>query len=131
MCKVWVPAARKFLANILDGVCIEVPQKLFIPNQHAINAKNKVYSLDGIARAPLGAGFGVYGKVGVAYADRKFDSGLGSEHKTGLNLGVGVDYALTKNVSLRAEATRFNNMPDANGFNKKTDRLGVGLAYQF
>ncbi|MBO9686670.1 outer membrane beta-barrel protein [Roseateles chitosanitabidus] len=100
-------------------------------NFNGINAKNKVYSLDGIARAPLGAGFGVYGKVGVAYADRKFDSGLGSEHKTGLKLGVGVDYALTKNVSLRAEATRFNNMPDANGFNKKTDRLGVGLAYQF
>ena len=36
-----------------------------------------------------------------------------------------------KNVSLRAEATRFNNMPQANGFDKKDDRLSMGLAYQF
>ncbi len=98
---------------------------------NGVSAKNKVYSLDGIARAPLGNNFGVYGKVGVAYAQRDFNNGLGDEDKTGLKLGVGVDYALTKNVSLRAEATRFNNMPDANGFNKKVDRLGVGVAYQF
>lgn len=98
---------------------------------NGIGAKNKVYSLDGIARAPLGNSFGVYGKVGVAYAERDFNSGLGDDHKTGLKLGVGVDYALTQNVTLRAEATRYNNMPAANGFDKKTDRLGVGLAYQF
>ena len=96
-----------------------------------VSAKNKVYSLDGIARAPLGAGFGVYGKVGVAYAQRDFNNGLGDKDKTGLKLGVGVDYALTKNVSLRAEATRFNNMPQANGFDKKDDRLSLGVAYQF
>lgn len=96
-----------------------------------VNAKSKVYSLDGIARAPLGAGFGVYGKVGVAYAQRDFNNGLGDKDKTGLKLGVGVDYALTKNVSLRAEATRFNNMPQANGFDKKDDRLSLGVAYQF
>ena len=96
-----------------------------------VTAKNKVYSLDGIARAPLGKGFGVYGKVGVAYAERDFSNGLGDKDKTGLKLGVGVDYALTKNVSLRAEATRFNNLPDANGFNKKDDRLSMGVAYQF
>lgn len=96
-----------------------------------VSAKNRVYSLDGVARAPLGAGFGLYGKVGLAYAERDFNSGLGDKDKTGLKLGVGVDYALTKNVSLRAEATRFNNLPDANGFNKKSDRLGVGLSYQF
>ncbi|SEL30334.1 OmpA-OmpF porin, OOP family [Roseateles sp. YR242] len=96
-----------------------------------VNAKNKVYSLDGIARAPLGNNFGIYGKVGVAYAKRDYSAGLGDDDKTGLKLGVGVDYALTKNVSLRAEATRFNNLPDSNGFNKKADRLGVGLAYQF
>ena len=48
-----------------------------------------------------------------------------------MKLGVGVDYALTKNVSLRAEATRFNNMPQANGFDKKDDRLSMGVAYQF
>ena len=96
-----------------------------------VSAKNKVYSLDGIARAPLGAGFGVYGKVGVAYAQRDFNNGLGDKDKTVLRLGVGVDYALTKNVSLRAEATRFNNMPQANGFDKKDDRLSLGVAYQF
>ena len=96
-----------------------------------VTAKNKVYSLDGIARAPLGAGFGVYGKVGLAYAQRDFNTGLGDKDKTGLKLGVGVDYALTKNVSLRAEATRFNNMPQANGFDKKDDRLSMGVAYQF
>lgn len=96
-----------------------------------VTAKNKVYSLDGIARAPLGNNFGIYGKVGLAYAQRDYSAGLGDDDKTGLKLGVGVDYALTKNVSLRAEATRYNNMPDGNGFNKKVDRLGVGLAYQF
>lgn len=96
-----------------------------------VTAKNKVYSLDGIARAPLGAGFGIYGKVGVAYAERDFNNGLGDKDKTGLKLGVGVDYALTKNVSLRAEATRFNNMPQANGFDKKDDRLSMGVVYQF
>ena len=96
-----------------------------------VTAKNKVYALDGIARAPLGAGFGVYGKVGLAYAQRDFNNGLGDKDKTGLKLGVGVDYALTKNVSLRAEATRYNDMPQANGFNKKDDRLSMGLAYQF
>lgn len=100
-------------------------------NFNGIGAKNKVYSLDGIARAPLGNSFGVYGKVGVAYAERDFNSGLGDTDKTGLKLGVGVDYALTQNVTLRAEATRYNNLPTANGFDKKADRLGVGLAYQF
>ncbi len=96
-----------------------------------VTAKNRIYSLDGIARAPLGEKFGLYGKVGVAHAQRDFSNGLGDKDKTGLKLGVGVDYALTQNVTLRAEATRFNNMPVANGFDKKVDRLGVGLAYQF
>lgn len=98
---------------------------------NGVTAKNKIYSLDGIARAPLGNKFGVYGKVGVAYAERDFNNGLGDTDKTGLKLGVGVDYALTKNVTLRAEATRYNNLPSANGFDKKSDRLGLGLAYQF
>ncbi|OWQ88389.1 hypothetical protein CDN99_16135 [Roseateles aquatilis] len=100
-------------------------------NFNGVSAKNKVYSLDGIARAPLSDKFGVYGKVGLAYAERNFDGGLSDTHKTGLKMGVGVDYALTKNVTLRAEATRFNNMPSANGFDKKLDRVGLGLAYQF
>lgn len=100
-------------------------------NFGGVSTKNRAYSLDGIARAPLGNNFGVYGRVGVAHVQRDYSAGLGDADKTGLKLGVGVDYALTQNVTLRAEATRFNNMPVGNGFDKKSDRLGVGLAYQF
>lgn len=100
-------------------------------NFNGINVKNKVYLLDGIVCVLLGVGFGVYGKVGVVYVDCKFDSGLGSEYKIGLKLGVGVDYVLIKNVLLCVEVICFNNMFDVNGFNKKIDCLGVGLVYQF
>ncbi|MCH7343507.1 porin family protein [Pelomonas sp. CA6] len=96
----------------------------------AIEAKTKTYSLDGIARAPLGKDFGLYGRVGVAHYERDF-TGAGDASANGLKLGVGVDYALTQNLALRTELTRYNNLPTSYGLGKSVDRLGVGLSYQF
>lgn len=100
-------------------------------NFNGTEAKNKAYSMDGIARAPLGKDFGVYGRVGLAHYERDFSGGLGDASNTGLKLGVGADYALTKNVSLRAEVTRYNNLPSQYGFGNKLDRVGLGVGYQF
>jgi OOP family OmpA-OmpF porin len=99
-------------------------------NFNGVEAKNKAYSVDGIARAPLGKDFGLYGRVGVAHYERDY-TGLGDNSSNGVKLGVGADYALTKNVSLRAEVTRYTNLPQDYGFGKKLDRVGLGLAYQF
>lgn len=61
--------------------------------------------LAGIAKAPLGAGFGIFGKLGTTYGWTRTSTGAGSgiyggnEHGFGLLYGVGASYDFTPQLS--------------------------------
>jgi OOP family OmpA-OmpF porin len=81
--------------------------------------------------APINDQFSAYGKLGVAYSKRDFDSASGlsfSQHDTGAYAGVGVEYKLNQNVSLNAEYERYGKDKD---FGAKADVWTAGVKYSF
>jgi OOP family OmpA-OmpF porin len=57
--------------------------------------------LDAVGLLPLGANFSLLGSVGVTHVS--LNTSGGDDAGVGLKLGVGAEYALTRNVSLRGE----------------------------
>ena len=99
---------------------------------------------NGATRARVGYAFDrflVYGAAGVAYADTKVRvNGLGKDSKTNLGwtVGGGAEYAITDNVSTRAEYRYTDYGKDSyspGGVRDKVDRdehrVMVGVAYKF
>ncbi len=72
---------------------------------HIDNANGNVTGhatyLDAVGLLPLGAHFSLLGSVGVAHVN--LNTSAGDDSGVGLKLGVGAEYALTRNVSLRGE----------------------------
>lgn len=110
------------------------------------NVKVSAYSMAAVGRLPLGNSFALLGKIGVANAQAKYndnwsDTGVpgstsGTKNTTVPVLGIGVDYALGKSLSLRAEYEDYGKpkiVEDSYlGTAKiKTELLSVGLAYHF
>lgn len=97
-------------------------------------------NLDLVGMLPLTEKFSVFGRAGLNYAQaRDSFSGTGavrvtdpSPRKNGTNykLGVGLQYALTESLALRAEAERYR-VNDAVGNRGHVDLLSVGLVYRF
>ncbi|MDC8787084.1 porin family protein [Roseateles koreensis] len=96
-------------------------------------AKTTVISLDAIGRLPVNDQFSLFGRLGVAHLDRDFKglSTIDGGNSTGLKVGLGADYALDKNWSLRTEVTRYNNAPTAGLYDKTLDTWTVGVNYRF
>lgn len=96
--------------------------------------------LDAVLSAPLTDKFSVFAKVGANYAearDRFSASGAvttpaSAADKTELNpkIGIGMQYALTDALSLRAELERYR-INDAVGSRGDVDHLSVGLVYSW
>ena len=100
----------------------------------AAKAHPMAFCLSGVGTLPLGDQFSAYGSVGAcrwndrASVTRDGTSVVGHDKGTDLTYGVGVAYAVTENVDLRAGWNRYakvlHNKQDVNAFT-------VGLAYNF
>lgn len=79
---------------------------------------------------PLNGALSAYGKLGASYNERKsgFMNTSWTERDTGLYGAVGLQYALTQNVSLVGEYERYGKQKD-NG--AKADVVSVGVQYGF
>ncbi len=104
------------------------------------NIKLKGFNLDAVGILPITDRFSALGRVGLNYAQaRDSFSSTGAVNvtnpnprKSGTNytLGVGLQYALTEALGLRAEAERYR-VNDAIGNKGHVDLFSVGLIYRF
>ena len=98
------------------------------------------FGLDAVLSALLTDKLRVFAKVGVNYAEARDNfsgSGAvtvldGSPSKTELNpkIGIGLQYALTDALSVRAELERYR-VNDAVGSHGDVDHLSIGLVYSW
>lgn len=97
-------------------------------------------NLDAVGFLPITEKFSAFGRIGVAYAhtDGSF-AGTGavnvldpspSARDTNLKVGLGVQYAFTDALSLRAEIERYR-VNDAVGNKGDVDLASIGLVYRF
>ncbi|MFZ2122123.1 MAG: outer membrane beta-barrel protein [Rhodoferax sp.] len=104
------------------------------------NIKIKGLNLDAVGTLPITEKFSAFGRLGVAYAhtDGSF-AGTGavnvlnpspSARDTNLKVGLGVQYAFTEALSLRAEIERYR-INDAVGNKGDVDLASIGLVYRF
>lgn len=100
----------------------------------------KGLNLDAVGILPLTEKFSVFGRIGANYAQAT-DSFAGtgavrvlnpnpSTRETNLKLGVGLQYALTESMAMRAEVERYR-INDAVGNKGDVDLVSVGLVYRF
>jgi OOP family OmpA-OmpF porin len=100
----------------------------------------KGLNLDAVGTLPITEKFSAFGRIGVAYA-RTEDSfnGTGavnvlnpnpSARDTNLKVGLGVQYAFTDALSVRAEIERYR-INDAVGNKGDVDLASLGLVYRF
>ena len=103
------------------------------------NLRVKGLNLDLVGIVPLTERFSVFGRVGAAYAQSKTGfsrtgtvplPGGRDEKDTNLKLGVGLQYAFTDQLSVRAELERYR-INDAVRKRDHIDMASVGLVYQF
>lgn len=100
-------------------------------------AESQALSLDAVGFLPTSERFRLFGKVGVARVETDFSgAGVGrSDHKTGLKLGLGAEYLVTKNLAMRAELAQYRGVPEFQGnggrIDDKTAILTLGVNYRF
>lgn len=85
------------------------------------------YGLDGVGLLPLGNGFSLLGRVGLA--DIKAITPAGSDHGLALKVGAGVQYQLNPSTALRAEWERYRL--DAFSSHPSADNFTVGVKFGF
>lgn len=104
------------------------------------NIKLKGLNLDLVGTLPITEKFSAFGRVGVNYAEAK-DSFTGtgaiqvlnpnpSKRDTNLKVGLGLQYAFTDSLAMRAEVERYR-IDDAVGNKGDIDLVSVGLLYKF
>ena len=104
------------------------------------NIKLKGLNLDAVGILPITDKFSAFGRVGVNYAQAK-DSFTGtgavsvlnpnpSKNDTNYKYGLGLQYAFTESLAVRAEAERYR-IDDAVGNKGDIDLISVGLIYRF
>jgi len=97
-------------------------------------------NLDLVGMVPLSEKFSVFGRAGLNYAQAR-DSFRGTgavqvanpnprTNDTHYKLGLGLQYALSESVAVRAEAERYR-VNDAIGNRGHVDLVSVGLIYRF
>ncbi|MCM2341395.1 outer membrane beta-barrel protein [Rhodoferax sp.] len=100
----------------------------------------KGLNLDLVGTLPITEKFSAFGRIGAAYArteDRFAGTGAvnvlnpnPSARDTNLKVGLGVQYAMTDALSLRAEIERYR-INDAVGNKGDVDMASIGLVYRF
>jgi OOP family OmpA-OmpF porin len=102
--------------------------------------KLKGLNLDLVGTVPLSEKFSVFGRAGLNYAQAR-DSFRGTgavqvanpnprKNGTDYKLGLGLQYALSESLAVRAEAERYR-VNDAVGNRGHIDLVSVGLIYRF
>ena len=87
------------------------------------------WSLAGTGTLPLGARWALLGILGAASNRPNF---AGASNHTGLLVGVGVGYSMTRNLGLRLEYEDFGRLSNVGtGNNSRGSNLGLGLKYAF
>ena len=97
------------------------------------------FSLTGVAIAPLGDRFSLFGKGGFYWADTKATTdieGIGSESEsdsnTGLIAGFGAMYDASRNIAVRVEWERFFDVGgDHTGGEGDIDFISAGVLFRF
>lgn len=104
------------------------------------NTKVKGLNLDLVGTLPISDRFSVFGRAGAAYAQTRsnfintgavaFNNSSTRNNDTNLKIGIGLQYAITEALSLRAELERYRiNDPVRNrGY---VDMASLGLIYRF
>jgi OOP family OmpA-OmpF porin len=104
------------------------------------NIKLKGLNMDLVGTLPITEKFSVLGRIGVNYADAS-DSFVGtgavnvtnpnpSKRDTNLKVGLGLQYAFTPALAMRAEVERYR-INDAVGNKGDIDLVSLGLIYRF
>jgi OmpA-OmpF porin, OOP family len=85
----------------------------------------EVTSLEAVAVGifPINNQFSIFGKLGFAMLEAKFDGG--SEDDTEITYGIGVQFDFTRNLGVRAQWQRYSTDPD------DVDFIGVGIVWKF
>jgi OOP family OmpA-OmpF porin len=97
-------------------------------------------NLDAVGILPINDKLSAFGRVGLNYADA-VDSFTGtgavgvtnpnpSKRDTNLKVGLGVQYAFTESLAMRAEIERYR-IDDAVGNKGDVDLVSIGLVYRF
>lgn len=99
--------------------------------QNAISLKNSATSLSAVGRVALGnSGVSALGKLG--YASTRTVASTGQAASRGdLTYGLGVEYALSKNVSLRANWDQYAMGDNISIFKSREDIYSLGATYRF
>ncbi|MBP6901509.1 MAG: porin family protein [Burkholderiaceae bacterium] len=85
--------------------------------------------IDGVGTLALGRGFSLLGRLGLADATLSQDGG-GSDRRTGLKLGTGLQYQLSPQLALRGEWERYRLDTQA-GSRSNADQYTLGVALRF
>nr|MDP2192160.1 outer membrane beta-barrel protein [Rhodoferax sp.] len=104
------------------------------------NIKLRGLNLDAVVTLPITEKFSAFGRLGVNYAQAR-DSFVGtglvnvpnpnpSQRDTNLKVGLGLQYAFTDSLAMRAEIERYR-INDAVGNKGDVDLVSVGLVYRF
>ena len=83
--------------------------------------------LDAVGTLPLNDKWSLLGRIGVAQVN--LNTSMGDDSSTGLKLGLGAQYALTKTVAIRGEWERYQANVFADTSN--VDQFNVGLKVAF
>lgn len=92
------------------------------------------FEVVGVGTLPINQQFAVYGKLGFFRWDLDASAPGISIGETGTDLtyGIGVRYYFTKNLAVRAEWQRYNDIGnDATTGKSDSDFIGVGLVFKF
>jgi OOP family OmpA-OmpF porin len=87
------------------------------------------WDLVAVGLLPLGSNFSVYGKLGMYSGEAELTSNVGiSEEDSGsdITFGVGVRYDFTRNLGVRAEWQRYNDVND-----EALDVMSIGVLWRF
>ncbi len=106
----------------------------------SVNNRIRGLNLDLVGTAPITDRFSVFGRVGAAYAQNRASfastgavpayTGNTRTNDTNLKVGIGLQYAITEALALRAELERYRiNDPIRN--RGHVDMASVGLIYRF
>lgn len=103
------------------------------------DVKASAWELVGIGAFPIIDRFSVYGKAGLYRAETKASASApafgftasAKETNTDLTYGVGVKYDFTRNVGLRAEWQRYNDVGGGDIGEDDVDVLSVGVVWKF
>ena len=86
------------------------------------------WELNGLLALPVTQQLSGYFKLGAYYG--QFEGGGTDETNTGLTFGVGGQYDIMRNLGLRLEWQRYNNMGD-NGASTDVDVFSIGGIFRF